>query len=146
MQFIILPNLKFVIICCYPYCHPLLYFCLIIQQMRVTEVVRFLSTLLRSLILVSLIILSFGWSYSHLLLQVNSETFFKYYILITYWYMLVICVLPSSFIGIKITKGNKLFGLYFFNVMSNYFNGVDISNNRNKNEQCRLHCVVYLIL
>lgn len=39
------------------------------DQMRVTEVVRFLSTLLRSLILVSLIILSFGWSYSHLLLQ-----------------------------------------------------------------------------
>ncbi|XP_042893125.1 protein RFT1 homolog [Penaeus japonicus] len=38
------------------------------DQMRVSEVARFLSMLLRSLLLVSFIILSFGWSYSHLLL------------------------------------------------------------------------------
>ena len=39
-------------------------------QKRTEEVVRFLCSLLHSLVLVSLIIVTFGWSYSSLVLQV----------------------------------------------------------------------------
>lgn len=109
----VLPILLFVNICSYS----LLFFSifLFIEQMRVTEVARFLSTLLRSLILVSLIVLSFGWSYSHLLLQVNPETFqCNIYMLVSYWYLLVIYAMPCLFIGMEITKGKQDIRFAFF--------------------------------